>query len=134
MADQALTNAADCPDHHASSALKRAVPTSGRLKADSTATTPRILKTAGNRDAAAACQSAMPNTNRIAAAAHRPLLDCQPATYFPMAAGEAKPSIPMAAAKIETAMTIISFIILLKSVHGWRFSMIATLMILLLDV
>ena len=73
--------------------------------ATTTDTTLSTLKTAGNCDPAAAPQRAIPTANRIADAAHRPLLDCQFDTNLAIAAGEVKPKLPMLAAIIEIAMT-----------------------------
>jgi hypothetical protein len=107
-ADQVRMKAGDCIDHQANSDLKRETPINGRLKAETTDTTLSTLKTAGNRDAAAAPQRAIPNANRIADAAHRPLWVCQFDTNLTIAVGEVKPKTPTPAAKIETDITISS--------------------------
>jgi hypothetical protein len=57
-------------------------------------------------------QSATPNANRIADAAHRPLRDCQLDANRTIVAGEANPKTPMQETKSETAMTISSLKIL----------------------
>ena len=104
-ADQARTNPGDCLDHLASRDLKRETPINGRAMATTTDTTLSTLKTAGNCDPAAAPHRAIPTANRIADAAHRPLLDCQRDTNLAIAVGAVKPKPPMPAAIIETAMT-----------------------------
>jgi hypothetical protein len=107
-ADQARMKAGDCLDHQASSDLKRETPINGRIMAETMDTTLRTIKTAGDRDRAAATQRAIPNTNRIADAAHRPLLVCHVDTNLTIALGEIKPKAPMPPTKIETAMMISS--------------------------
>ena len=94
-ADQARMKAGDCLDHHASSDLKRETPINGRTTAENTDTTLINSKTAGNNDPAAVPQRAIPNANRIADAAHRPLLVGQFDTNLTIAAGEVKPKTPM---------------------------------------
>jgi hypothetical protein len=106
IADQARIKAGDCLDHQASSDLKRATPINGRIMAENTDTALRTIKTAGNRDRAAAPQSATPNANRIANAVQRPLWVCQVDTNLTIASGEIKPKTPMPPRKIETAMTM----------------------------
>jgi hypothetical protein len=107
-ADQTRMKVGDCLDHQASSDLKRETPIIGRIMAETTDTTLRTIKTAGNRDPAAATQRAIPNANRIADAAHRPLLVCQDDTNLTIALGEIKPKAPMPPTKSETAMRISS--------------------------
>jgi len=121
--DQARIKAGDCLDHQTSSDLKRETPIIGRIMAETTDTTLRTIKTAGNRDPAAATQREIPNANRIADAAHRPPLVCHADTKLTIALGEIKPKAPMPPTKIETAMMIssLNFISLDWSLFdGWQ--------------